>query len=174
VSPCACDSQNARGCAADQRVGTQDAGEFIDTLIMRYPRLFRGLSLPYPSYVPGPWQATVLSLFDDLDHLLDDALAQAFVVSQIRSKYGRLRIYCWLDETAVHHLSTEELRDAGARIAERVAASERTAPSVGARPAGAPQGTDAAPCGQPVSALQRAEPFVASAPQRRMHRHAGR
>ena len=97
VNHCRCATQDSRCCAVDQAVAqVPNAKDFIDLLVVRYPRLFRGHSPQFQSFVPGPWQSIVLGLFDDIDSLLDDEAAARFFVSQIRSKYGGLRVYCWL------------------------------------------------------------------------------
>lgn len=172
VRPCACDTQNARGCVADQRVGTPHACEFIDTLIVRYPRLFRGRSLPYPSFVPGPWQIAVLALFDNIDRLLDDIAAEAFVVSQIRSKHGRLRVYCWLDEAVALSISADGLRQLSERIRRIVASTEHAAPPIVSGVPPAPERPNAGSDGALVYAVRRWGKVVSQRQQPRTIRQA--
>ncbi len=73
----------------------QQAGDddFLDLLIERYPRLFKGARPLAMSHVPPGWLRILDTLCAAFDARLDDHQAATFQVRQIKEKFGGLRFY---------------------------------------------------------------------------------
>jgi hypothetical protein len=65
----------------------------IDALVARFPRLFRGKHPQVASSVPPGWSALIDRMLADIDGMLDDGCARRFQVTQIKEKFGGLRVY---------------------------------------------------------------------------------
>lgn len=74
---------------------TTDPG--LQTLIDKFPRLFRGEAPRVWSHLPTGWAVIVDTLCTGIDRLLSDEQARCFRVEQVKEKFGTLRMYLSFD-----------------------------------------------------------------------------
>ena len=65
----------------------------VSDLMVRYPRLFRGMPPRSVSWIEPGWLGIVDELCRGIDALLDDEQARSFTFKQIKEKVGGLRVY---------------------------------------------------------------------------------
>jgi hypothetical protein len=100
----------------------------IESLVQRFPRLFRGHPPRVPSDLPEGWADLTVRMFTDLNSMLDDANAERFEVIQIKEKFAGLRVYWSLNDqktTVVDLIGPESAQRLDLSPADRSATFER-------------------------------------------------